>query len=66
MGADPLNEGGQFWTPILPAKGSILHAGSHGISVHTARSQLKSVFAKTDTHRQAELVALAGKLTKGQ
>jgi hypothetical protein len=28
MGADPLNEGGQFWTPILPAKGSILHAGS--------------------------------------
>ena len=29
MGADPLNEGGQFWTPILPAKGSILHAGSH-------------------------------------
>jgi DNA-binding CsgD family transcriptional regulator len=37
-----------------------------GISVHTARSQLKSVFAKTDTHRQAELVALAGRIAKGQ
>jgi TRAP-type C4-dicarboxylate transport system substrate-binding protein len=29
MGADRLYEGGQFWTPILPARGSILHAGSH-------------------------------------
>ncbi len=29
MVADRLNEGGQFWTPILPATGSILHAGSH-------------------------------------
>jgi DNA-binding CsgD family transcriptional regulator len=28
------------------------------ISRQTARSQLKSVFAKTDTHRQSELVAL--------
>jgi DNA-binding CsgD family transcriptional regulator len=37
-----------------------------GISVHTARSQLKSVFVKTDTHRQAELVALTGKIAKGQ
>ena len=28
------------------------------ISRETARNQLKSVFAKTDTHRQSELVAL--------
>jgi DNA-binding CsgD family transcriptional regulator len=28
------------------------------IARETARNQLKSVFAKTDTHRQSELVAL--------
>jgi DNA-binding CsgD family transcriptional regulator len=28
------------------------------ISRETARNQLKAVFAKTDTHRQSELVAL--------
>ena len=28
-----------------------------GVSVSTARAQLKSVFVKTGTHRQAELVA---------
>ena len=28
------------------------------ITRETARNQLKSVFAKTDTHRQSELVAL--------
>ncbi len=33
-------------------------AGRRGISVGTARVQLKSVFAKTDTHRQSELVRL--------
>jgi DNA-binding CsgD family transcriptional regulator len=33
-----------------------------GISIHTARSQVKSVFVKTGTHRQAELVALAGRI----
>jgi DNA-binding CsgD family transcriptional regulator len=33
-----------------------------GISVHTARTQLKSVLGKTDTHRQAELVALVARL----
>jgi DNA-binding CsgD family transcriptional regulator/PAS domain-containing protein len=38
------------------------HAGRAGISIETARSQLKQVFAKTDTHRQAELVALLSRL----
>lgn len=35
---------------------------SLGITRHTARSQLKSIFSKTDTHRQAELVALLTRL----
>jgi DNA-binding CsgD family transcriptional regulator len=29
-----------------------------GIGIGTARSYVKQIFAKTDTHRQAELVAL--------
>jgi DNA-binding CsgD family transcriptional regulator len=33
-----------------------------GVSKETARAQLKSIFAKTDTHRQAQLVALLSKL----
>jgi DNA-binding CsgD family transcriptional regulator len=33
-------------------------AEARGVSVSTARGQLKFVFAKTGTHRQAELVAL--------
>ena len=33
-------------------------AGELKISRETARNQLKSVFAKTNTHRQSELVAL--------
>jgi len=33
-----------------------------GIARETARNQLKSVFAKTDTHRQSELVALLSKI----
>ena len=35
------------------------------ISRETARNQLKSVFAKTDTHRQSELVALLCKSANG-
>jgi DNA-binding CsgD family transcriptional regulator len=33
-----------------------------GIAVNTARNQLKSILAKTDTHRQGELVALLARL----
>ena len=33
-------------------------AKMRGVAVSTARGQLKSIFAKTGTHRQAELVAL--------
>jgi DNA-binding CsgD family transcriptional regulator len=33
-----------------------------GITYETARNQLKTVFAKTETHRQAELVALLSRL----
>jgi DNA-binding CsgD family transcriptional regulator len=37
-------------------------AKEHGVSVKTARTQLKAVFAKTATHRQAELAALLLKM----
>jgi DNA-binding CsgD family transcriptional regulator len=42
------------------ARGEALRAiaETHGIAVATARTQLKSVFKKTGTHRQAELTAL--------
>ena len=33
-------------------------AEAHGIVVSTARTQLKSVFKKTGTHRQAELAVM--------
>jgi DNA-binding CsgD family transcriptional regulator len=38
-------------------------AGQLRIARETARSQLKAVFAKTETHRQGELVALLSQLT---
>jgi len=37
-------------------------ADQFGIAKETARSQLKSIFAKTGAHRQAELVAVLAKL----
>ena len=36
-----------------------------GIARETARNQLKAVFAKTETHRQGELVALLSTLGAG-
>jgi DNA-binding CsgD family transcriptional regulator len=38
-------------------------ATRYGVSVNTIRSQLRSLFAKTDTQRQAELVRLLSGLT---
>ena len=42
------------------ARGQTLRdiAATLGISVETARNQLKSIFAKTETHRQPDLVSL--------
>lgn len=38
-------------------------AGAQGVSVATVRTQLKAIFAKTHTHRQAELVMLISRLS---
>jgi DNA-binding CsgD family transcriptional regulator len=39
-------------------------ATAAGVTPGTARAQLKAIFAKTDTHRQSELVALLGRLAR--
>ncbi len=46
------------------AAGSSLHQAAErsGITIETVRGQLKAVFSKTGTRRQAELVALLGQL----
>ena len=58
---------------LTPAEAKLAHllakarspeeaAGELGIARVTARNQLRAVFAKTGTHRQAELVALLAKM----
>jgi DNA-binding CsgD family transcriptional regulator len=49
---------------VLIADGRSLDeaAGRIGIKSQTGRNQLKAIFAKTGTHRQAELVALLSRL----
>jgi DNA-binding CsgD family transcriptional regulator len=37
-------------------------ARARGVTVATTRTQLKSVFFKTQTHRQAELAAFVGRI----
>ena len=49
----------------LLGEGSLETAAARlGVSVETARNQLKSIYGKTDTHRQAQLVALLARLAK--
>ncbi len=50
-------------TEILKGDGRAAAARRRGISVATARAQLSSIFEKTGTHRQAELVHLLLDLT---
>jgi DNA-binding CsgD family transcriptional regulator len=40
------------------------YASGAGLSMHTVRSTLRDVLAKTDTHRQSELVAMLSRLAK--
>jgi DNA-binding CsgD family transcriptional regulator len=39
-------------------------AESLGVSYSTARNQLRAVYQKTDTHSQAQLIALIARLAK--
>lgn len=47
---------------LLADKSLTTYAEERGISSHTVRVQLKSLMAKTDTHRQAELVNLLSRI----
>jgi DNA-binding CsgD family transcriptional regulator len=70
--ADPVFIGSMF--DLTPAEAKIAIALLHGgdlrgiaaaqrVSLETVRTQLKSVFAKTDTSRQADLIALLMRVT---
>ena len=47
---------------LASGSGIVGAAASLGVSRETARTQLKAVFAKTNTRRQAELAALVSRL----
>ncbi|RWP33453.1 hypothetical protein [Mesorhizobium sp.] len=51
---------------ICSGQGVEAAADELGVSYETGRNQLKSVFAKTQTHRQSELVALLTRLSNGR
>jgi DNA-binding CsgD family transcriptional regulator len=70
--ADPIFIGSMF--DLTPAEAKITIALLEGgdlrsiaaaqrVSIETIRSQLKSVFAKTNTSRQADLIALLMRIT---
>jgi DNA-binding CsgD family transcriptional regulator len=48
----------QIATGVLNGKGLADVAAATNLSLSTVRSYMKQVFAKTDTHRQSELIAL--------
>lgn len=52
--------GAEMTLAVAVARGSTLagYARGRGVSLHTVRAQLKTIFQKTGTHRQAELVGL--------
>ncbi|MER8823056.1 helix-turn-helix transcriptional regulator [Mesorhizobium sp. M0991] len=51
---------------ICSGQGVEAAADELGVSYETARNQLKSVFAKTQTHRQSELATLLTRLSNGR
>jgi len=58
----------RLWAALARGRRLIDIADEVGVSVHTARVQLRSLFAKTGTHRQADLLRLAlerGRTTEG-
>jgi DNA-binding CsgD family transcriptional regulator len=70
--ADPIFIGSMF--DLTPAETKITIALLHGgnlrgiaavqhVSIETVRTQLKSIFAKTNTSRQADLIALLMRVT---
>lgn len=50
---------------VADGKDAELAARELNIAASTARTRLKQVMSKTDTHRQSELIALLGKLRSG-
>ena len=70
--ADPMLIGSMFeLTPaevrlanaLMRGEGMARIAAVHRVSITTVRAQLKAIFAKTNTHRQAELVELLMRVT---
>jgi DNA-binding CsgD family transcriptional regulator/GAF domain-containing protein len=74
--AAPADSGWRSALGLTPAEGRLVaalaagqsleaYAQEAGLRLHTVRSVLKTIFAKTDTHRQSELVALVLRSSAG-